>query len=137
MRRGLLAAPLLLAAPAAAAPNDWMAGRWFGSGQPNDKSEMWLAVLTADGRFHAQFRACRQGKAFDKTNDGTWKLDGAAETISIIKVDDVMTMPRQDHYTILSHAPGKQTYRYDATGFTYTSRRVDAKFEMPRCDLTG
>jgi hypothetical protein len=136
MKRALIAL-LLIAAPAAAAPGDWMAGRWFGTGQPNDRSEMWLAQAFADGRFHVQFRACRQGKAFDKTNDGVWKLDGAAETISIDTVDGQKMVPRQDRYTILSHTNGKQTYRYELTGFVYTSRKVDAKFTMPPCDLTS
>lgn len=129
---------LLIASPAAAAgPNDWMAGRWFGTGQPNDKSEMWLAQAFADGRFHVQFRACRQGKAYDKTNDGTWSLAGAAETISIDTVDGTRLLPRQDHYTILSHDKARQVYRYEGTGFVYTSHKVDAKFAMPDCDLTS
>ena len=136
MKRALIAL-LLIAAPAAAAPGDWMAGRWFGTGQPNDRSEMWLAQAFADGRFHVQFRACRQGKAFVKTNDGVWKLDGAAETISIDTVDGQKMVPRQDRYTILSHTNGKQTYRYELTVFVYTSRMADAKFTMPPCDLTS
>jgi hypothetical protein len=136
MKRALLVL-LLAATPAAAAPDGWMVGRWFGTGQPNDKSEMWLAEAFGDGRFHVLFRACRQGKAFDKTNDGRWTLDGAAETISIDTVDGVKLMPRQDRYTILSHTGAKQTYRYEATGFVYTSRKVDAKFAMPPCDLTS
>jgi len=136
MKRALLAL-LLIATPVAAAPTDWMIGRWFGTGQPNDKSEMWLAEAFPDGRFHVLFRACRQGKAFDKTNDGNWRLDGAAETISIDTVDGQKLMPRQDRYTILSHTADKQVYRYELTGFVYTSHRVDTKFAMPPCDLTS
>jgi hypothetical protein len=142
-RRAALLFLLLATAPAAAAgPNDrmpssWMIGRWFGTGQPNDKSEMWLAQAFADGRFHVQFRRCRQGKAFDTTNDGTWVLDGAKETISIDTVDGQKLMPRHDRYTILSHTNAKQTYRYEGTGFVYTSRKVAANFAMPRCDLTS
>jgi len=141
MKRALLAM-LLAAAPAAAATNDampdnWMIGRWFGTGQPNDKSEMWLAQAAADGRFHVQFRACRQGKAYDKTNDGMWKLEGTRETISIDTVDGAKVVPRQDIYTLLSHGNDKQVYRYEGTGFVYTSRKVDAKFAMPPCDVVG
>jgi len=142
-RRAALLFLLLATAPAAAAgpndrmPNNWMIGRWFGTGQPNDKSEMWLAQAFADGRFHVQFRRCRQGKAFDTTNDGVWVLDGAKETISIDTVDGQKLMPRHDLYTILSHTPGKQVYRYEGTGFVYTSRKVAANFAMPRCDLVG
>jgi hypothetical protein len=136
MKRALLVF-LLAATPVTAAPNDWMAGRWFGTGQPNDKSEMWLAQAFADGRFHVQFRACRQGKAYDKTNDGVWKLDGAKETIAIDTVDGDKVVPREDVYTMLSHTSGKQVYRYEGTGFVYTSRKVDGKFAMPPCDLTS
>jgi len=136
MRRALLAL-LLVATPAFAAPNDWMAGRWFGSGQPNDKSEMWLAEAHPDGRFHVLFRACIKGKAYDKTNDGAWKLVATTETITIDTVDGDKVMPRSDVYTMLSHTNDKQVYRYDATGFVYTSRKVDAKFAMPECDLVG
>jgi hypothetical protein len=129
---------LLAATPVlAASPGDWMPGRWFGSGQPNDKSEMWLAQAFPDGRFHVQFRACRQGKGYDKTNDGVWKLSGATETISIDTVDGDKVVPRSDTYTMLSHTADKQVYRYDATGFVYTSHKVDAKFAMPSCDLTS
>jgi hypothetical protein len=136
MKRALLVL-LLAATPVAAGPNDWMAGRWFGTGQPNDKSEMWLAQAYGDGRFHVQFRACRQGKAYDKTNDGVWKLDGVTETISIDTVDGGKVMPRNDVYTMLSHTSDKQTYRYEGTGFVYTSHKVAASFAMPPCDLTS
>jgi hypothetical protein len=137
MRKAVpLLAMLLAASPALAAP-PWIAGRWFGSGQPNDKSQMWLEEGGADGSFHVLFRACRQGKAFDSTNDGRWELNGNAETITVDTVDGKKTMPRFDHYTIVSHTADKQVYRYDPTGFVYTSHRVDAKFQMPSCDLTS
>ena len=137
MKRAAFLVLLLVAAPAAAALTDWMAGRWFGTGQPNDKSEMWLAQAFPDGRFHVLFRACRQGKAYDKTKDGTWSLSGAAEIISIDTVDGQKLAARQDRYTILSHDNAKQVYRYEGTGFVYTSHKVDAKFAMPDCDLTS
>ena len=138
MKHAALVAVVLVATPVMAAPSTaWMAGRWFGTGQPNDKSEMWLAQAFPDGRFHVLFRACVRGKASDKTNDGAWKLDGATETISIDTVDGQKMMPRSDVYTILSHSNDKQVYRYEATGFVYTSHKVDAKFVMPDCDLTS
>jgi len=136
MKRAALLVLLLAASPAAAAPS-WIAGRWFGTGQPNDKSQMWLEEAGADGSFHVLFRACRQGKAADATNDGRWELSGNAETITVDTVDGHKTMPRFDHYTIVSHTADKQVYRYDLNGFVYTSHRVDAKFEMPSCDLTS
>jgi hypothetical protein len=137
VKRALLAL-LLAATPAlAASPNDWLAGRWFGTGQPNDKSEMWLETAGADGSFHVQFRACRQGKAFDATNDGHWNIAGATETITIDTVNGAKGGTRQDIYIILSHTKDKQVYRYQATGFVYTSHKVDGAFTMPSCDLTS
>ena len=138
--RAALLLLVLAAVPAGAASagrTGWMVGRWFGTGQPDDRSEMWLAQASPDGRFHVQFRRCRQGKAFDMTNDGVWTLDGAKETISIDTVGEHKLMPRHDVYTILSHTGDKQTYRYEGTGFVYTSRKVRADFAMPRCDLVG
>jgi hypothetical protein len=52
-------------------------------------------------------------------------------------VDGDKVMPRQDIYTMLSHTAEKQVYRYEGTGFVYTSHKVDAKFTMPDCDLTS
>ena len=131
----LLAAVLALSLPAqAAAP--WITGIWFGQGQPNDKSEMWIARMGADGSFHAQFRACRKGKATDVINDGRWSLNGDMETIQIQTVNGQF-FPRTDYYAILGHDNKSQTYRYLATGFVYQSKRVDAKFQMPGCDLVS
>ncbi|MBV9550021.1 MAG: hypothetical protein JO256_10160 [Alphaproteobacteria bacterium] len=127
---------LLAATPAGAAPQ-WIAGRWFGTGQPNDKSEMWLEEGGADGSFHVLFRACHQGKAVDMTNDGHWELNGNAETITVEAVNGQKIVPRIDRYTILSHDAGRQVYRYELSGFVYTSHRVDATFRMPSCDLTS
>jgi hypothetical protein len=138
MRR-LAAALLLMTLPALALPvqsPSWIAGFWFGQGQPNDKSEMWIAHMGADGSFHAQFRACRKGKASDTTNDGNWRLNGDMETIQIQTVGG-QYFPRTDYYAILSHDGKSQSYRYLATGFVYTSKRVDAKFQMPACDLVS
>ena len=92
--------------------------------------------MGADGSFHAQFRACRKGKASDATNDGLWRLNGAMEIIQIQLVNGQFS-PRTDYYEILGHDAKSQTYKYLATGFTYKSMRVDAKFRMPGCDLVS
>jgi hypothetical protein len=132
MKRLLLLA--LLAATPVQAAESWYVGRWFGSGQPGDKSQMWLESGTADGKFHVLHRACRQGKAFDSIQDGTWSLSGDILTIRIRMVDG-QPLDRSDAYRILKHDARTQTYRYEATGFVYNSRKVDAKFQMPACDL--
>lgn len=128
-------APLLAASPTfAAAP--FLVGSWFGQGQPRDKSAMWLAHMGADGTFRAQFRACIHGNASDSYQTGTWSLLGDVETIHLTSVDGYPFV-RSDLYRILAHTAQKQTYRYEPTGFVYSSNRVDEKFEMPSCDLTS
>jgi hypothetical protein len=137
MRFPLLSCLLLLAIPAQAAES-WMVGSWFGYGQPNDKSQMWLGVAGGDGKFHVQHRACRQGKAFDATNDGTWSLKGDIFTVRIERVDgQALPAIRDDVYRVLSHRNTQQTYRYEATGFVYHSRKVNGKFQLPPCDLSS
>ena len=129
-----LCAPFLLLIsilPVRAAP--FLVGTWFGTGQPGDKSEMWIARMGADGSFHAQFRSCSKGQGTDLFQTGSWVLNGDDETISITSVNGLFYL-RNDSYKILSHDQNRQTYRYLATGFVYNSRRVDDKFQMPECE---
>jgi len=130
MLRAMLALTLL-ASPAAAAP--FLVGTWFGVGEPGDKSEMFLARMAPDGSFHALFRACVKGKAFDETDSGSWSLAGDMEKIHVAIVNG-LPAPRDDFYKILWQNGKKQTYRYMATGFVFTSRRVEDGFEMPGCE---
>jgi hypothetical protein len=131
----LVFAALLFATPVQAAEN-WYVGRWFGSGQPGDRSQMWVETGTADGKFHVQHRACRQGKAIDSIQDGTWALNGDILTIRLQKIDGE-AFNRTDVYRILRHDDRTQTYRYEETGFVYNSRKVDGQFQMPPCDLVS
>jgi hypothetical protein len=127
----LVVLALNLTSPACAAP--FLVGTWFGTGQPGDKGEMWIARMGADGSFHAQFRSCARGKATDLFQTGSWVLNGDMETISVTSVNGVFYL-RNDSYKILSHDQNRQTYRYLPTGFVYNSRRVDEKFQMPECE---
>jgi hypothetical protein len=131
----LLFFALLFATPVQAAES-WMVGTWFGYGQPDDKSQMWLGTAAPDGKFHVLHRQCVQGKARDSFNDGSWSLNGDSLTIRIETVNG-QAAPRTDVYRVLSHSDTRQTYRYEATGFVYNSRKVDAKFQMPPCDLAS
>lgn len=117
--------------PASAAP--FLVGSWFGTGQPNDKSEMWLAHMLPNGDFRAEFRSCVKGQAYDLTQTGSWSLNGYVETISLLTVNGQF-YPRTDTYKILFQNGKKQTYRYLKTGYVYNSSRVDDKFEMPNCE---
>ncbi len=94
---------------------------------------MWLEHSFADGRFEAQFRLCVKGKAFDTFQTGRWVLAGDLETVNIQTVDG-KPFVRQDQYKILKHDAKTQSYRYLANGFVFSSRRVDAKFQLPDCE---
>ena len=120
MRQVFLAAPFLV-------------GAWFGQGQPDDKGEMWLAHNAPDGSFQVQFRSCRKGQALDQIETGRWSLNGDTETLQVLTVNGA-PLAQKELYKVLSHDGAKQVYRYDVTGFVYTSRRVDDKFELPSCE---
>jgi hypothetical protein len=133
----LFATPLLVLAAPAWAADSWMVGSWFGYGQPTNKSEMWLEVVSPDGKLHVRHRGCVQGKAFDQAQDGTWSIKGDIITLRIEKLNGQAVPPRTDVYRVLSHTQTRQTYRYEATGFVYNSRKVDGKFQLPPCDLAS
>ncbi len=135
LRSALVILLSLLALPAASA-EPWLAGLWFGQGQPHDKSEMWLARMSPNGEFRVQFRTCRGNKGRDTIETGRWSLNGNLETITISIVNGQFS-PRQDLYTMLSHTSNKQTYRLERTGFIYNSMRVSESFKMPDCGLTS
>jgi hypothetical protein len=134
----LLTVLLLATTPAFAQGGaNWLHGHWFGSGQPDDRSKMWLDLTAPDGRFHVLHRTCREGKAFDTIEEGRWSLKGDVLTITIEKIDGKPAARDVDVYRILKHDARSQTYRYEETGFVYSSRKVDAKFQMPPCDLSS
>ncbi len=124
----------LSAAPAGAAAS--LVGTWFGTGQPDDKGAMYLDHLLPDGRVHSQFRSCIKGKAVDSTEDGTWVVAGDIRTVTVITHDGLF-LPRIDHYRIVSLAADRYREVYIPLNFAYDSRRVDAKFTMPSCELVS
>lgn len=129
----LLAA--LLAAQVGSQHPAHLTGRWFGQGEPHDKSEMWLADLSASGDITVQFRACRKGKASDYSEKGTWRFEGGIEYIRITWSGG-RTMLRETPYRILSADGKRQTYSMP-DGFVFKSSRVGADFKMPGCELTS
>ena len=120
MRRMFLAAPFLI-------------GAWFGQGQPDNKGEMWLARNFPDGSFQVQFRSCNKGHALDQVETGRWSLNGDTETLQVLTVNGA-PLAQKELYKVLSHDGARQVYRSEVTGFVYTSRRVDDKFELPSCE---
>lgn len=135
--RGLaVVALLLLSAPAFAAEHpSFLTGIWFGQGQPRDKSAMWLAHAGANGDFAVHFRACRKGKASDLFQKGKWWFQDGIETVQIT-LSNGQIMFDETPYKILSHDGKSQTYSMPS-GFVFRSKRVDAKFTMPPCDLVS
>lgn len=135
MRNWALAAIFLLTSgPAIAAPS--LAGTWFGQGQPGDKQSMYLDHLTADGQIHSRFRDCRNGKAIDSTEDGTWSLSGSILTIQI-NFHNGALMPRTDIYHLDAADARDFKITYQPLNFPYNEHRVDDKFEMPSCQLVS
>ena len=132
----LILAPTALPALAQGSLRDRMVGIWFGIGQPDDKSQMYIDHFNADGSFRNQHRWCRQGKATDIAESGRWRVEGNILTIDIATVNG-QSDPRSDRYRINS-ADGKiQDYTFLANNFGYKARKVDARFQMPPCDLTS
>ena len=134
--RWLLAAFLLTAAPAAAAPS-YMVGTWFGNGQPGDKSAMYIDRMRADGSWRGEYRVCIKGKPRDDTvQEGRWSLKGDILTLNVESVDGQF-WPRTDLYKMLAHSTKAQKYLSLSQKFLYTPQRVGDDFKMPSCELTS
>lgn len=112
----------------------FLVGSWFGMGQPDDTGTMWLIHQAANGTFRVEFRTCFKGKALDEVETGRWQLAGNIETLHIQSVNG-QDYSQDDIYKILSHDGGKQTYSFLRTGFVYSSKRVDEKYQMPSCEM--
>lgn len=132
----ILSAVLLLAALPACAATYPVAGVWFGTGQPNDRSEMYIDYFNADGTFHNHHRWCRLGKATDSIETGRWSVEDDILIIDIATVDG-QPDPRRDRYRLLSVDDRSQNYVYLRTNFAYHAHKVAADFSMPPCDLTS
>jgi hypothetical protein len=132
----LLLLPLFSTPALAAEHPSFLTGRWFGQGEPHDKSEMWLAHASPNGDFSVQFRACSKGKvARELFQKGQWWFQNGIETVRITKSGD-QAMFNETPYKILSHDANSQTYSMPS-GFVFRSKRVDAKFTMPSCELVS
>ena len=134
--RWLVAVLLLSAVQAQAAPS-YMVGTWFGQGQPDDKSAMYIDRMRADGTWRGEYRICIKGKPpKDDIQEGRWKLDGDILTLGVETVGGQF-WPRTDTYKILEHSPKAQKYLSLGYKFTYTPQRVADDFKMPSCELTS
>lgn len=136
MRRILLAV-ILLAAPALAdeaAP--WMVGTWFGTGQPNDRSSMYIDRMRPDGSWRGEYRTCHKGKAEDLVQEGSWSVRGNLLVLKVRTVDS-FPMPRTDTYRMLQHSDKAQKYIELPMQFSYSPSRMPDGYKMPPCDLVS
>jgi len=137
MKRALLPVLALLATLPASAAAYPMAGAWFGTGQPEDRSEMYIDTFGADGSFHNQHRWCRQGKINrEMRQTGRWRVEGNILIVDIATNDGGLA-PRTDRYRLISVDDKNQNYVYLENNFAYHAHKVDAKFQMPPCDLAS
>jgi hypothetical protein len=136
MWRAALVLLLIQATPAAAADHpSYLTGYWFGQGEPNDRSEMWLGQAGANGDFTVQFRTCHKGKASDLFQKGSWRFQDGVETIQITLSGGAILF-NETPYKILFHDGNHQTYSMPS-GFVFKSSRVNAGFRMPPCELVS
>jgi hypothetical protein len=126
---------MLIAAPVTAAPS-WMIGTWFGTGQPHDRSSMYIDRMRPDGSWRGEYRTCHKGKAEDLVQEGRWTLEGDILVLTV-KMVDGMTLPRVDRYRMLSHSNTAQKYVELPMNFAYTPSRVPDNYKMPPCDLVS
>ncbi len=125
---------VLLASPATAALS--LPGYWFGTSQPGDKSAMYIDHMLPNGEIHSRFRTCIKGKPEDDAEDGNWSLAGDILTVGVITHDGLF-MPRTDVYRITAFTADSFSEVYLRLNFPYRSRRVDAKFQMPSCEMVS
>ena len=132
----LLISFLMIGAPVQAAPST-MIGTWFGHGQPEDKSAMYIDRMRPDGTWRGEYRVCLKGKpSSDQTQTGRWKLDGDILTLGVETVGGQF-WPRTDLYKMLAHDKNSQKYLSIGRKFVYTPQRVADDFQMPSCELTS
>ena len=124
----------LAASPAHA--ESYMTGTWFGQGQPDDKSSMYIDRMRADGTWRGEYRTCFKNKAVDQVETGHWSLAGDILTLKVESVNGVPG-PHTDGYKILSHDAQRQKYISQGWRFTYTPQRMPDDFQMPSCALTS
>jgi hypothetical protein len=130
-----LAAALVMTIPAhAAAPS--IVGNWFGTGQPGDKTSMYLDKFQADGKFHSDFRECQKGKALDSNEDGTWSMTGNLITLQV-QLHNGSFAPVTELYRLVSITPQAFKDVYEPLNFPYDEHRVAAKFTLPDCQLVS
>ncbi len=115
-------------------------GIWFGRGEPEDKNEVWLDHVNADGTWMSEFETCRGKIAQHHVESGTWRMDNGVER-DFGQVSDGHPVHFEFDYATVSNNGEIWSYRLaatdpqypDAVGYVFTARRVGADFRLPGC----
>jgi hypothetical protein len=126
--------------PACANKPASIVGFWFGRGEPQDKNEVWLDRVNADGTWVSQFETCHGKLAEHHVQGGTWRMDNGIER-DFGKVFDGHPTRFEFDYATVSNDGRTWSYRLSATnpthpeaiGYLFTARRVGADFRLPGC----
>jgi hypothetical protein len=115
-------------------------GIWFGRGEPEDKNEVWLDHVNADGTWESQFETCHGKIAQHHVESGTWRMDNGVER-DYGQVSDGHPAHFEFDYATVSNNGQTWSYRLAATdpqypyaiGYLFTATRVNADFRLPGC----
>jgi hypothetical protein len=131
---------LFAISPAGGSETASIVGIWFGRGEPEDKNEVWLDHVNADGTWVSEFETCRGKTAMHHVDSGTWRLDNGVER-DFGRVSD--GKPNRFEFDYATVANNGQIWSYrlvatdpqypDAIGYVFTARRVGADFSLPGC----
>ena len=132
----MIAATLFLLAATPAVAQSWMVGTWFGHGQPQDKSAMYIDRMRPDGSWRGEYRTCVKGKSSDQVQEGHWSLMGDTLVLKVESVDGHREV-RTDNYKMLAHTATTQKYISLGWNFPYTPKKMADDFQMPSCELTS
>jgi hypothetical protein len=131
---------LLAVTPASGAGPSQIVGIWFGRGEPEDKNEVWLDRVNADGTWVSEFETCRGKTSEHHVEGGIWRMDNGVER-DFGQVSDGHPTHFEFDYATVSNNGQTWSYRLAATdlkypnvvGYVFTARRVDADFRLPGC----
>lgn len=132
LRSRVLAAATAFVLFPAAANAESIVGNWYGEGQPNDPNYVWIAHFYPGGNYVAQFRVCHGNAGADDIDKGVWTYAGGINDVVTLEANG-HPMYSDDRYDTVSLDAKKFVYKHEATGFVFTARRVDDKFELPSC----
>jgi hypothetical protein len=126
--------------PASSAAPSPIVGIWFGRGEPQDKTEVWLDRINADGTWSSEFETCTGKILHHHVESGIWRMDNGLER-DFGQVSDGHPTHFEFDYTTVSNNGQSWSYRLaatdpfyaDAIGYVFNARRVNADFRLPGC----